>query len=80
MVCPVCIIDGIFISSCRFLGIPDIITAYFIGIFTLSISIVTLKWVKKKLFIEHAPNYYIVIILFIYSTITLWIMNQIGMW
>lgn len=80
MVCPLCVIDGIVIVGFRFLGVPDIITAYLIGIFTLSIGIVTLKYVKKKLFIEHAPKYYILIILFIYSTITLWGMKSIGMW
>lgn len=68
------------IASCRFLGISDVVTAYFIGVLTLSFSIVIARWLKKELEVEKLPKYTTVVIFIILSVITLWSMKSIGMW
>ena len=79
MPCPVCIIDGFVIASCRFLGVPDTITAYFIGIITLSFALITVKWLKGYFKMEKAPKYTLLLILLLYTTLTLLAMDYIGM-
>lgn len=80
MPCPVCVIDCLVIASCRFFGIPDVITAYLIGILTLSVTIVTIQWMKAYFKVEKAPKYTLLLILVLYSTITIIAMEAIGMW
>ena len=79
MVCPVCIIDGAIIASCRFLGFPDAITAFLLGILTLSLAIVTLRWLKEKLLLEKTYRGSLVFILAVYSTLTILAMRLVGM-
>lgn len=79
MVCPVCVIDGAIIASCRFLGVPDPITSFFLGILTLTFAIVTLKWLESKLLLNKTPKGALIIILTIYSVITIFSMQLIGM-
>lgn len=79
MPCPVCIIDAVIICGCRFFGIPDPVTTYFIGIITLSLAIVTLRYIKTKLLLNKAPKGSLVFITTIYSVLTLVVMKYIGM-
>lgn len=79
IVCPVCIIDGLAIASCRFLGLPDSVTAFFLGIITLSLAIVTLHWIKSKYSLEKAPKGLLLFITAMYSISTLLAMKIVGM-
>lgn len=79
IVCPVCVLDGLVIASCRFFGIPDPVTSFFLGIITLSLAIVTLQWVKSKLLLTKSPKGSLIFITAIYSVITLITMRLIGM-
>ena len=80
MVCPVCVVDGFVIASCRFLGVPDVITAFLIGIITLSLAMVTLKYLKRKLMVEtSAPKGSLLFILAVYSVVTIAAMKYLGM-
>lgn len=79
MVCPICLIDGLAIASCRFFGIPDPVTTYFIGVITLSLAIVTLRWLKSKLLLDKTPRGTLLFILGVYTTITFVTMRIIGM-
>ena len=79
IVCPVCVVDGFVIASCRFLGVPDPVTSYFIGVITLSLAIITLKWLKDKLLLDKTPKGSLLFILAVYSVITLISMRMLGM-
>ena len=80
MVCPVCIIDGFVIISCRFLGIPDVVTAHFIGVLTAFLSIITVSWLKKRVGREDTPKFILLLTVILLSAITLYSMRLIGMW
>lgn len=80
MACPICIVDGVIIASCRFFGVPDPITSYLLGILTLSIAILTIRYIKSKLLLTKTPKGSLVFVVIIYSSITIWIMNLLGMW
>ena len=75
MVCPVCIVDGIVISACRFFGVPDAVTAFLVGVLTVHLAMLTHRWIKGR---EYKSNYYA--ILFIFIVITLYTLYVIGMW
>ena len=80
IVCPVCIIDGALIFSCRFFGIPDPVTTFFLGILTLSLASVTLRYIKDKLLVDkYTPRGSLLFITAIYSVITLAFMRMLGM-
>ena len=79
MPCPVCIIDAVIICGCRFFGIPDPVTTYFIGMITLSLSIITLRYLKSKLLLNKAPKGSLVFITAIYSVLSICAMKYIGM-
>lgn len=75
MVCPVCIIDGIVITACRFFGVPDVVTAFLVGVLTVHLAMLTHRWIKSR---EYKSNYYV--ILFIFIAITLYTLYVVGMW
>ena len=75
MVCPVCIVDGIVITACKFFGVPDVITAFLIGLLTAHLAILTHRWIKSR---EYKSNYYVVILLF--TVVTLYTLKVAGMW
>ena len=79
MVCPMCIIDGAIIASCRFFGVPDVVTTFLLGILTLSLAIVTLRWIKEKLLLEKTYRGSLVFITAVYSTLTILAMRLVGM-
>ncbi|MCK5614930.1 hypothetical protein KAR91_74395 [Candidatus Pacearchaeota archaeon] len=82
MVCPVCIIDGIVITACRFFGVPDVVTAFLVGVLTVHLAMLTHRWIKKHdegvVDKNYALNYYA--ILFIFIVITLYTLHVVGMW
>ena len=80
MACPVCIVDGVIIASCRLFGVPDVITSFLLGILTLSIAILTIRYIKSKLLLTITPKGCLVVVVFVYSFITLWIMKLLRMW
>ena len=80
MGCPVCIVDGIIIVSCRYFGVPDVITSYLLGVLVLSMSILTNRYIKSKLLLEKTLKYSLVVVLSIYTIITLGSMKLLGMW
>ena len=75
MACPVCIVDGIVITVCRFFGVPDVVTSFFIGLLTVHLAMLTHRWIKKK---GHVSNYYVVLSLF--TVVTLYGLHVVGMW
>ena len=79
MPCPVCVADAIVIMSCRFFGIPDVITTFFLGIATLSLAIVTLRWLKGMLLLDDAPRGSLLIITAAFSALALLSMWLVGM-
>ena len=79
MVCPVCVVDGLIIASCRFFGVPDPVTSFLLGILTLSLAIVTLRYLKDKLLLTDVPKGALVFILVVYSIMTLAAMRYLGM-
>ena len=84
MVCPVCIVDGIVIAACRFFGVPDVVTAFLIGVLTVHLAMITHRWIKKwrdenELDNRHsAINYYMILLIFI--VVTLYTLHVVGMW
>ena len=76
--CPVCIIDGALIFSCRFFGVPDPVTSFLLGIFTMTLAIVTLRYLRDKLRLTDVPKGALIFILVVYSVITLATMRLIG--
>ena len=75
MVCPVCIVDGIVITACRFFGVPDVVTAFFIGLITVHLAMLTHRWIKNK---GYVSNYYYVLLIFV--VVTLYSLYVVGMW
>lgn len=80
IVCPVCVVDVPVIAFCRFLGVPDPVTSFFLGIIALSLAMVTLRWLKDKLLINKAaPKGSLLFITAAYSVLTLIAMRLVGM-
>ena len=79
MVCPVCIIDGAIIASCRFFGVPDVVTAVFLGVLLSQFANITLRYLKEKLLLEKTYRGSLVFITAVYSTLTLLAMRLVGM-
>ena len=75
MVCPVCIVDGIVITACNFFGVPDVITAFLVGLLTVHLAMLTHRWIKDR---QYKSNYYFVLFLFI--VVTLYALKVVGMW
>ena len=80
--CPVCVVDGALIIACRFLGIPDVILAFLIGILTMSAAYWTHSYIKAW---QKSGNYKIyqgqlVVIVLGYSVFTLYVFKRFGLW
>ena len=84
MACPVCIVDGIVITVCRFFGVPDVVTSFLIGVLTVHLAMLTHRWIKNWRDVNgldnrhSASNYYM--ILFIFIMLTLYTLYVVGMW
>ena len=79
MPCPVCIIDGAIIASCRFFGVPDVVTAVFLGVLLSQFANITLRYLKEKLLLEKTIKGSLIFILGVYIVLTLLAMRLIGM-
>ena len=75
MVCPVCIVDGIVITACRFFGVPDVVTSFLIGVLTVHLAMLTHHWIKNR---QYKSNYYVIVLLF--TVVTLYTLKVVGMW
>lgn len=38
VICPVCVLDGVVVSVCHFMGVPDVITAFALGLLSTSMA------------------------------------------
>lgn len=80
--CPVCVLDGVVILTCRFLGIPDVIMAFLIGILTMSASYWTHSYIKAWQNKYNSKIYrgQLVVIVFIFGIFTVYVFKVFGMW
>lgn len=79
MVCPVCVVDGIVIASCRFFGLPDVVTAVFLGVLLSQFANITLRYLKEKLLLDKTIKGSLMFILGVYIVLTLLAMRLVGM-
>lgn len=77
MVCPVCVVGGVVAISCRFLGVPDAVTASTIGMLAGTLAIVMYIKVKEK---RTLPKYSAVAIWAVFWVFTMLSLKLAGMW
>jgi len=77
MICPICVVDGVTIAACRLFGIPDVITVYLLGILTMSFALATNRVLTKSTKWKTVP-YQLLLITALYSIITVWTLDVMG--
>lgn len=82
MPCPICVLDGAIIITCRFLGIPDVIMAFLIGIFTMSASYWTHAYIKawQKRYDFKIYRGQLVVIVVVFGLFTIYVFKLFGLW
>lgn len=80
--CPICIIDGAIIIACRFWGIPDVIMAFLIGVFTMSASYWTHVYIKtwQKQYNFKIYRGQLVVIVVMFGLFTIYVFKLFGLW
>jgi uncharacterized YccA/Bax inhibitor family protein len=77
MVCPSCVVGGVAVYSCRYLGLPDVITAMVLGMLSVLFAIQTYRYIKSK---KATPKFILVFINVMYGLLTIYTMKYFGMW